>query len=251
MKKILLALFLGLSAACAQSSTVVFDGVVGGSFSSVVAGSGDKYGIFNNDNTLTLDATSGHAVFAWGTSSYYYPAIDGNSSSFSFQGVGSDVSSAGGFSVTAGDQFLLGDFTYHNTPVYYAGGVTGVTFDVGIDFLDPALGSSLFSVNLAIDNTPNTGGTNVPDIVSIAGMSTSNTAFSFGGHDYVLQILGFSRDGGVTFETGTAANENEATTAGIYAVVNDVTVVPVPAALWLFGSGLMGLLGVARRTRTS
>jgi hypothetical protein len=27
----------------------------------------------------------------------------------------------------------------------------------------------------------------------------------------------------------------------------DITVVPVPAAIWLFGSGLLGLVGVARR----
>jgi len=29
----------------------------------------------------------------------------------------------------------------------------------------------------------------------------------------------------------------------------DVSAVPVPAAVWLFGSGLMGLLGLARRKR--
>jgi hypothetical protein len=31
------------------------------------------------------------------------------------------------------------------------------------------------------------------------------------------------------------------------AVVNPTTVIPVPAAVWLFGSGLLGLVGVARR----
>ncbi len=29
----------------------------------------------------------------------------------------------------------------------------------------------------------------------------------------------------------------------------DVSAVPVPAAVWLFGSGLIGLLGLARRKR--
>jgi len=34
---------------------------------------------------------------------------------------------------------------------------------------------------------------------------------------------------------------------GMVAELGDVTVVPVPAAVWLFGSGLLGLVGVARR----
>ena len=32
-------------------------------------------------------------------------------------------------------------------------------------------------------------------------------------------------------------------------LVRDVTVVPVPAAIWLFGSGLIGLIGIARRKK--
>lgn len=32
--------------------------------------------------------------------------------------------------------------------------------------------------------------------------------------------------------------------------VRDVNTIPVPAAVWLFGSGLMGLLGVARRKKS-
>jgi len=31
------------------------------------------------------------------------------------------------------------------------------------------------------------------------------------------------------------------------AMVTNVSAVPVPAAAWLFGSGLLGLIGVARR----
>ncbi|MCW9006033.1 MAG: VPLPA-CTERM sorting domain-containing protein [Gammaproteobacteria bacterium] len=32
-------------------------------------------------------------------------------------------------------------------------------------------------------------------------------------------------------------------------MVRDTTVVPVPAAVWLFGSGLIGLAGFARRKK--
>jgi hypothetical protein len=44
-----------------------------------------------------------------------------------------------------------------------------------------------------------------------------------------------------------------AATGGVFiptytgATVNSTSAVPVPAALWLFGSGLIGLAGVARR----
>jgi hypothetical protein len=33
-------------------------------------------------------------------------------------------------------------------------------------------------------------------------------------------------------------------------ITADVAAVPVPAAVWLFGSGLLGLIGVARRKKT-
>ena len=31
----------------------------------------------------------------------------------------------------------------------------------------------------------------------------------------------------------------------------DLTIIPIPAAVWLFGSGLIGLVGIARRKRTT
>jgi hypothetical protein len=39
--------------------------------------------------------------------------------------------------------------------------------------------------------------------------------------------------------------------AGFFDTVSfDVAPVPVPAAVWLFGSGLLGLVGVARRRKS-
>lgn len=36
---------------------------------------------------------------------------------------------------------------------------------------------------------------------------------------------------------------------GSESFINNVTVVPIPAAIWLFGTGLIGLIGVARRKK--
>ncbi len=49
-------------------------------------------------------------------------------------------------------------------------------------------------------------------------------------------------NGYVNFRSG------QVRTAGSVRVTYDYSVVPVPAAAWLFGSGLIGLIGVARRT---
>lgn len=66
-------------------------------------------------------------------------------------------------------------------------------------------------------------------------------------------IVGLSVDGGATWyadigNTAVTANSVVLTFAtGFDTLQVDVRVVPVPAAVWLFGSGLLGLVGVARR----
>ena len=59
--------------------------------------------------------------------------------------------------------------------------------------------------------------------------------------------------GGVSllFKADCGANTNCAFDARIdnVSIVTDVSAVPVPAAVWLFGSGLLGLVGVARRKK--
>ena len=46
--------------------------------------------------------------------------------------------------------------------------------------------------------------------------------------------------------TFTPSNPNDLFSGGFVAIDN-ISIVPVPAAIWLFGSGLIGLIGVARR----
>ena len=58
--------------------------------------------------------------------------------------------------------------------------------------------------------------------------------------------------GGVTLQLG-ATNGDGSPTTMFYdniSIMADVNPVPVPAAVWLFGSGLLGLVGVARRRKS-
>ena len=63
--------------------------------------------------------------------------------------------------------------------------------------------------------------------------------------------LGPDVSGGVTLQLKTSCGPVEGCGVDAYfdnvTITTDVSAVPVPAAVWLFGSGLLGLIGVARR----
>ena len=79
------------------------------------------------------------------------------------------------------------------------------------------------------------------------------TSFQSWGYWYGVESA-FNTSNAWIFGTGTGFQSQSAKTFNAYALVvhsGDVGVsaVPVPAAVWLFGSGLLGLLGVAKRKR--
>ena len=112
----------------------------------------------------------------------------------------------------------------------------------------------------------------------------NNTGTGWSGFDFELVGVGILGPFNLVFNTGTLSaheyHENDLDTGlasgmtlmfgdpeyvGLYNVAGSVntsyvqtysliltpTTVPVPAAVWLFGSGLLGLIGVARRKRRS
>jgi len=100
----------------------------------------------------------------------------------------------------------------------------------------------------------------VPEIIGIAGPSGGDwiatstivpiETLTLTGSDHF--ILGISTDGGVSWSgdisvTPEGANSYTVTFSDGSVLEVDVAIVPVPAAVWLFGSGLLGLVGVARR----
>lgn len=188
--------------------------------------------------------TDSVAYFGWGidvTDSIITGEII--QSHFGFNGTGSVAGGAEALALN-GEAFSLGSFRYTNEQTNLSGGYVEVDFqmDLTID------GVSLLPIEyrIGIENTPNLESPDY-DTATLTG-TPADSSFWIGDTNYLLSFNGFSRDGGINFETTADLAEGFQTSAEIYATLT-VASVPVPAAVWLFGSGLIGLVGFAKRRR--
>ena len=83
-----------------------------------------------------------------------------------------------------------------------------------------------------------TGSTTISSITE-GGFNTTNPLTFPGNHLNTDNALSF-------FVVGNSATEDYRINQ-VSVTVENSAVVPIPAALWLFGSGLLGLIGFARR----
>ncbi len=192
------------------------------------------HSLFNNDqgSDVILPAV---AEFGWG--------IDfdsGRSSRFQFDGASGDA----GLPTDSSLLINLGSFSYSNLPTVLVGDTVTVDLDLTVDV--PDFGQTSFNYGLEVTNTSNTS--SVPDSMRVVNTPDS-FVFNVEGFDYELAMLGFSADGASNFATVFDLAEGGELKMGIYAQLDRVSAVPVPSAVWLFGSALIGLVGVARRTR--
>ena len=204
--------------------------------------------IYNQDNAVSPSeqlppnlnsSTDSVAYFGWGIDvEETIINQDIIQSHFWFNGVGS-VDGGPAAMTTLGNPFSLGSFTYTNEETILSGGLVEIDFQMDI-MVD---GLSLLPVEyrIEIDNTPNSWPDNMDTARILSG--PNDISFFLDGSQYLLSLNGFSRDGGLTFETEASLAENAQTSAEIYATI---TVVPVPAAVWLMISGLFALYGFAR-----
>jgi len=132
----------------------------------------------------------------------------------------------------------------------------GNTFTASGQFDDSAISTGIIDFTSATNNMNITFGNTVytDDMDVFGGANMYFTASGiFDGIDY-LSILnpefrstGFA--GGPTDVYGTVSQELELYVDGTWNVDSYVqtSAVPIPAAIWLFGSGLIGLVGIGRR----
>jgi len=250
----------------------IISGYAVGSYNSIINEKGKVISTSGGAETFAFDNSDngGLAVMTWGT-----PQRKSNwmSNSFVFNGNASDTYTNGILGTASVDNlFSIGSFDYYNAETS-KDNISAVNFrvDMSIDgFMQDTLGTlgdAYLEFTLSINNTPDNNdplasadsvwvsavnvGMTMPDGTPLlmAYDFTTGMDMYIGGDMYTFMLMGFSRDGGVSFESQAVSQENTLTTAEIFATMSPATVVPVPAAVWLMGSGLLGLFGFAFRNR--
>lgn len=223
--------------------------------------------------TVTNTDTATKAKITWGVSKNAGPA-----NYFEFDGNGSNNGAELG-STTLDNLFQIGTFDYYNGTTKQDN-IPYLSFDLDMSVLNGGVMAAfpMLRFDMSITNTNDPQCTdqacrdNARDYVSIIGASmmmggnktpiTGPMDFMVDGAHYQFNLNGFAvldasgqpmkdANGNVMFAASTLAYENTMTHAAIYGSITPVTtsVVPVPAAFWLFGSGFAGLAGLAFRKR--
>ncbi|MCG6864319.1 MAG: VPLPA-CTERM sorting domain-containing protein [Thiogranum sp.] len=112
-----------------------------------------------------------------------------------------------------------------------------ITLDKTDDLTSGAVPQSLTA------SPPTSGLSGTFSFVAPAGYTNFVIAFKSGEGQLDPDWAAFSLPNGVTSGEWAISGNQELSHANLYAQA-----VPVPAAVWLFGSGLLGLVGVARRS---
>lgn len=171
---------------------------------------------------------------------------------------------------TGGEVSITTDILSQSITTGIAGQLTGIQFQYNGDDVSPApllefsiieggnppVGSVLFTEQLDLGDVKFddlitwdlTGANlffNVGDQFTFAFTSADDSGFDIAGND----PPGY--DGGELFRNGIALPDNEINDIAFITYVDPDSVVPVPPAIWLFGSGLIGLVGLARKRNAS
>ncbi|GAA6619566.1 choice-of-anchor K domain-containing protein [Scytonema sp. NUACC26] len=185
----------------------------------------------------------GTSTFKWGDSQPNQPIYGTPANEMSFTG--------NPFQAKDGMPFKIGDLTYYNGTVPQGTNVDSVSLSVALLFSEPFSFSEVFKYELELENTTNEGDPEKDADSVIVKNTFSDRSFSFGGDDYLLELIGFSQDGGNTAVRKFRVYENQNITAGVYARMTRIAPprqVPEPTSL--AGLSLISIYLLSRRNKT-
>ena len=217
------------------------------------------------DGTLAFDDVTGDITLTVTPFDFFSGTAPLTFSGTTFNAIGDGMGGPG--SLAAGRMFYDWD-TYSNVPVDfvfdYSGLSNAVTFGMSVgdyisgDELYDVGGSLLLaSVGSALPASDGALGGGVTDPIGFAPVAMTswdlNPAWLTNPFNPPL-INDPSLIGGTPMTSGPFSSQNFnldiGTVGSLHLLSTSPSTVPVPATVWLFGSGLIGLIGVARRKKT-
>lgn len=142
------------------------------------------------------------------------------------------------------DTWMTGHFTWDQDIQSY------IDYEITTEATALFTGITYTPDNSSVSNTSN--GSNLDIEGALNGLpGTFNDGIKLTFDGFLFNNVQAAIDFGVTFDGGFEAegSETRSIISGVAYGAAYVAPVPVPAAAWLFGSGLLGLIGVARRKK--
>ncbi|MDO8825422.1 choice-of-anchor K domain-containing protein [Methylophaga sp.] len=154
-----------------------------------------------------------------------------------------------GFNTDVDQTFVAGYLNFYNGIINLGSQAESVDLSLTFNFTSPSLFSEVFTFGFALDNTVNPEGDTTTLLTSVP-----TKFYSYAGTDYYFELLGFGiydKKGNLTLIDQLFLKEGKNITAKLIGQFTSMpSEVPLPAAVWLFGSGLMGFMAIRRRAKT-
>jgi len=210
-------------------------------------------------SSISSATTFDFAAIANGDSSYGFPGGEFGAQTITFTKDGINVDVTGSDTATGGNYNAYLDSDWFHSGGQGGGGGLGVCKDLNGGQCNPGYDDNVtinenlmldFTTKVTISETIFRNGEHDPtfaadatfDLVIDRGLITESTV------NYSLVNVFATDLTGTTFEFMNL-NAIDTDDYRFYISAMEVIAVPVPAAVWLFGSGLIGLIGIARRKK--
>lgn len=235
-----LLLFVSLLAASLTANAATFQGSTSGTFENPTGPAG------------MVTTGVGTNEFTWGTGAQgvkYGHLFSGCFFGCAYQEDPSKLKMTGtGFNTDVDQTFVAGYLNFYNGIIYSGTQAESVDLSLTLNFTSPSAFSETFTYGFSLDNVVNPTGDTTTFLTSVP-----TKFYSYAGTDYYFELLGFGiydKKGNLTLIDELFLKEGKNVTAKLIGQFTSMpSEVPLPAAVWLFGSGLMGFMAMRRRAK--